>query len=110
MKQTLNTLRALYVRLAALALVVGLVVRIVLLFNEQTVATDFTAGEWLKIFLLGAVNDLAVVTLGCVPLALFLLSVSQKKYQRPWGWLILAVLVGGLCYVLFFNSIFHQKI
>ena len=108
MKQTLNTLRALYVRLAALALVVGLVVRIVLLFNEQTVATDFTAGEWLKIFLLGAVNDLAVVTLGCVPLALFLLSVSQKKYQRPWGWLILAALVGGLCYVLFFNSIFHQ--
>ena len=36
MKQTLNTLRTLYVRLAALALVVGLVVRIVLLFNEQT--------------------------------------------------------------------------
>ena len=45
MKQTLNTLRTLYVRLAALALVVGLVVRIVLLFNEQTVATDFTFGD-----------------------------------------------------------------
>lgn len=108
MKNTFSALRNIYFRLGALALVVGFVLRIVLLFNEQTVATDFSLIEWIEIYLLGAVNDLAVVTLGCIPLFLFLLSATEQKYKRPWGWIILALLAGGLCYVLFFNSIFHQ--
>jgi len=108
MRLPFQKLAAIYARVAALALVVGFVLRIVLLFNEQTVDIDFSFGEWVKIYLLGAVNDLMVVTLGGIPLLLFMASITEQKYRRPWGWLLLGVLVAALCYVLFFNSIFHQ--
>ncbi len=97
-----------YTRLAALALFVGFALRVVLLFNEQTIDIHFTYGEWLKIFLFGSVNDLAIATLAGIPLLLFIASIGEHKYHWPWGWLLLSMLAAALCYVLFFNSIFQQ--
>ena len=48
MRLPFQKLSAIYARVAALALVVGFVLRIVLLFNEQTVDIDFSFGEWVK--------------------------------------------------------------
>lgn len=109
MKQkAFQTVTAIYARLAALALGIGLLLRIALLWNPSTTDIGFSLGEWLEIFFVGAINDLAVFTLAFGGLWLFMMSITELKYRRPWGYLILALLVGLCCYVLFFNSIFHQ--
>ena len=108
MQKSLRLVSGLYLKLALLTAAVGFVLRIVLLFNAQTTSLDFTSGEWLEIFLLGAVNDLCAATVGFVFLWLFMLSVSRTKYTKPWGWIILALLAAAFCYVAFFNTIFDE--
>ena len=108
MKNSLRLLADCYGRLAGLTLAVGFVLRIALLFNEQTSDIDFTAGEWLAIFLAGALNDLCVATIAFCPLWLYLITVSERKYRRPWGWIAFGVLAAALCYLLFFNTPFHE--
>ncbi len=108
MKNSLRLLADCYGRLAGLTLAVGFVLRIVLLFNEQTSDIDFTAGEWLAIFLAGALNDLCVATIAFCPLWLYLITVSERKYRRPWGWIAFGLLAAALCYLLFFNTPFHE--
>ena len=106
MQKSIRLVSGLYIKLALLTAAVGFVLRIVLLFNAQTTSLDFSFGEWLEIFLFGAVNDLCAATVGFVFLWLFMLSVSRTKYTKPWGWIILALLAAAFCYVAFFNTIF----
>lgn len=108
MKNSLRLLTDCYGRLAGLTLAVGFVLRIALLFNEQTSDIGFTAGEWLAIFLAGALNDLCVATIAFCPLWLYLITVSERKYRRPWGWIAFGVLAAALCGLLFFNTPFHE--
>ena len=108
MKESLALFLRIYLKLALLAIAVGTAVRIVLLFNEQTSDLGFTPGEWLQIFLLGAVNDLCALTVGFFFLWLFAMSLSEGKYRKPWGYLILAVLTGLFLYVSCFHTIFDE--
>ena len=108
MQKSIRLVSGLYIKLALLTAAVGFVLRIVLLFNAQTTSLDFSFGEWLEIFLFGAVNDLCAATVGFVFLWLFMLSVSRTKYTKPWGWIILALLTAAFCYVAFFNTIFDE--
>ena len=108
MQKSIRLVSDLYIKLALLTAAVGFVLRIVLLFNAQTTSLDFSFGEWLEIFLFGAVNDLCAATVGFVFLWLFMLSVSRTKYTKPWGWIILALLAAAFCYVAFFNTIFDE--
>ena len=108
MQKSIRLVSGLYIKLALLTAAVGFVLRIVLLFNVQTTSLDFSFGEWLEIFLFGAVNDLCAATVGFVFLWLFMLSVSRTKYTKPWGWIILALLAAAFCYVAFFNTIFDE--
>ena len=108
MQKSIRLVSGLYIKLALLTAAVGFALRIVLLFNAQTTSLDFSLGEWLEIFLFGAVNDLCAATVGFVFLWLFMLSVSRTKYTKPWGWIILALLAAAFCYVAFFNTIFDE--
>ena len=108
MRKSLGLLGSLYLKLVALTLAVGAILRIVLPFNEQTTELGFSLGEWCRIFLLGAVNDLCAATIGFLFLWLFLMSVSERKYRKPWGYAILGVLVAAFCYVAFCNTIFDE--
>ena len=108
MQKSIRLVSGHYIKLALLTAAVGFVLRIVLLFNAQTTSLDFSFGEWLEIFLFGAVNDLCAATVGFVFLWLFMLSVSRTKYTKPWGWIILALLAAAFCYVAFFNTIFDE--
>lgn len=98
----------LYLKLVLLTLAVETLVRIVLLFNEQTTDLGFTFGEWLQVFLLGALNDLAVATLAFAFLWLYTLSVGSGKFRSPWGYLLLAILAGTFCYVTFGHTVFDE--
>lgn len=108
MQKSLRLVSGLYLKLALLTLAVGFILRIVLLFNEQTTDLGFSFGEWCAVFLLGAVNDLCAATVGFVFLWLFMMSVSETKYRKPWGYIILGILAAGFCYVTFFNTIFDE--
>lgn len=108
MYRSLRLLAGIFGRLAALALVAGAVLRIVLLFNEQTTDLGFTAGEWVSVFLFGALNDLCVALVGFAPLLLYLLCITERKYRRPWGPLLLGLLLAALAALLFGDTVVHQ--
>lgn len=108
MRQSLRLVSGLYLKLSLLTIAVGFLLRIVLLFNEQTTDLGFSFGEWLQVFLLGAVNDLCAATIGFAFLWLFSMSVSETKYGKPWGYIILGILVAAFCYVTFCNTIFDE--
>ena len=108
MSQNLNRFFRIYLRLAALTLVVCTLLRIVLLFNEQTSELGFGFLQWVVVFGLGALNDLCALTLGYVFLWLFLLTLSKRKYDRPTGYVLLGVLTAAFCYVAFCNTIFDE--
>ena len=79
MQKSIRLVSGLYLKLSLLTVAVGLVLRVVLLFNEQTTSLAFSFGEWCEVFLLGAVNDLCAATIGF-----------------------------AFCYVAFFNTIFDE--
>ncbi|MEG2060483.1 MAG: LTA synthase family protein [Alistipes sp.] len=108
MRKSLRLVSSLFLKLSLLTMAIGLIVRIVLLFNEQTTDLSFTSAEWCKVFLLGAVNDLCVATISFAFLWLFMMSISDAKYRKPWGYIILSVLTAAFCYVAFFNTIFNE--
>ena len=108
LQKSIRLVSGLYLKLSLLTVAVGLVLRVVLLFNEQTTSLAFSFGEWCEVFLLGAVNDFCAATAGFIFLWLFMLSVSRTKYKKPWGYILLALLVAAFCYVAFFNTIFDE--
>ena len=108
MYKSLRLISGLYLKISLLTIAVGFLLRIVLLFNGQTTDLGFTFGEWCEIYLLGAVNDLCAATIGFVFLWLFSMSVSETKYRKPWGYIILGILVAAFCYVTFCHTIFDE--
>ena len=84
-----------------LSVIVGLVLRIVLILNPHTVLA-FTAVEWLKIFLLGAVNDVCFALLALVPYFYYHSRLSATANMRGRGvGVIEALLVAAVVYVWF---------
>lgn len=108
MKESIHLFGRLYARLALLTLAVETLVRIILLFNEQTTDLGFRFGEWLQIFLLGAVNDLCMATICFVFLWLYVMSIGKARFSKPVGYVLLAVLIGAFCYVAFGHTIFDE--
>lgn len=104
----LRILIRIYLKLVLLAAAVGTLTRVVLLFSPQTTDLGFEFGEWFEIFVLGALNDMCAMTLGFVFMMCFVTSVSACKYRKPFGPILLGVLVAATIYMLCFNTIFHE--
>lgn len=96
-----------FIKLATLYILIGVITRIILLTNEQTVV-NFSFLEWTHIFLLGGINDLCVIVIGCFFMWLCVGFMSNKKYERPWGYIIFSLIGIALIYVLCFNTIFDE--
>lgn len=103
-----NRFFKIFLRMALLTLAVCTILRIILLFNEQTLELGFGALQWISVFILGALNDIFVFSIGYIFMWLFLVTLSNKKYNRPWGYIILGILVAAFVYVTFFNTIFDE--
>ena len=89
-------------------LIVSFLLRLVFVFHPITTA-DFSFGEILKVTSLGLVNDILVFTIASSFLALYFLFLSNGKYQKPYGQIILGVLVLAFIYILATpNNIFKQ--
>lgn len=88
-------------------LIVSIVLRVVLLFHPITQST-FSAIEVLKIFSFGLLSDLFVFVIVAVFLNLYLVFLSNTKYNKPWGYVIFGFLVLLLLYVSFGNTILNE--
>lgn len=94
-------------RLVALVLALGLIVRIALLLHPLT-EVSFSFGEWMKILLLGPVNDLCFCAIALIPALLYYLTLSDAKYRKPWGYIMEGGLVALTLYLLLFNDIVEE--
>jgi len=89
-------------------LIISLIIRIVFFFHPITTAS-FGVFEVLKIILVGILNDALVFVLASTFLALYFLFLSNSKYQKPYGQIILGILVLFFLYILLIpNNIFKQ--
>ncbi|WP_346983515.1 LTA synthase family protein [Chryseobacterium sp. POE27] len=89
-------------------LTISLVLRMIFIFHPITTA-DFSFFEVVKILLMGVVNDSLVFVLTCPFLALYFLFLSDSKYQKPYGYIILGLLLLFFLYILLIpNNIFKQ--
>ena len=89
------------------AAVIGFITRIFLLFAPPTVI-DFTAGEWLKIFFLGLVNDIAFSLLALTPAMLLHATLNDAKYRKPFSTVIGAALLAFAVYSFLPSNIFTE--
>ena len=93
--------------LILLYLVVSIISRIVLLFHPIT-QSGFTGLELIKIFFLGTLSDALVFAVASAFLWVYLLFLSDTKFNKPYGYLIFGCLVALLLYVSFFNTILNE--
>lgn len=96
-----------FYNLSIFYLFISVILRLVLLFHPIT-QSSFTTVETLKIFGLGLISDFFVFIIASFFLWLYLIFISNSKYDKPYGYIILAVLVGLLLYVGSGKSIFDE--
>ncbi|MFY8010171.1 MAG: LTA synthase family protein, partial [Flavobacterium sp.] len=80
-----------FLLLLLLFIIINAVLRTVLLFHPIT-QSEFNLSEIVKIFLLGGLSDMMIYFVGSAFLWLYLLFLSDKKYQTPNGYIVFAVL------------------
>ena len=96
-----------FINLLVFFLVVNIILRIVLLFHPITQST-FGIFEIITIFSFGLFSDLFVFIVASALLWLYLLFLSNSKYEKPWGYIIFGGLLSLLIYVSFFNTILNE--
>lgn len=94
-------------KIVGLALVVCFILRIVLIAITPG-SLGISLGGWLAVFVLGMVNDLCVAIVSLLFLWLYLLTLTEAKYKKPWGYVVLAIPVALLVWVSCFNTPFHE--
>lgn len=96
-----------FYNLAVFYFIISFVLRIVLLFHPIT-QSSFTILESLKIFGLGLLSDFFVFVVASVFLWLYLLFISNTKYDKPSGYIILGIFAALFIYVASGKSIFDE--
>jgi phosphoglycerol transferase MdoB-like AlkP superfamily enzyme len=96
-----------FYNLALFYVVVSIITRVVLLFHPIT-QTSFTIVDSIKIFVLGMISDGFVFIVGSAFLWLYLLFLSNNKFNKPWGYIIFGGFVALLLYILSGKSILHE--
>lgn len=112
-----------WIKIIILAVALGAVLRIALAAHPLTVASSLSVWQWLVVFVLGAVNDVCVMSVFMLPLQAFWLSSGHWKLGTPqryiflgaiallwiwikYGWKQLHDFNGGLTDVLGYITIF----
>lgn len=105
--RTVNPAITIYKELLKVYLVVGFILRIVLMCFPPE-GSSLGLLDIIKALFIGAVNDVAMSTLLCIPILIIYLGWNEWKYGKKAGVAILALLAILFCYVTFTHSIFHE--
>jgi len=97
-----------FLYLGVFYIIISLISRVIFLLHPiTTVHLGFM--DILKVLSVGFVNDFFVFILTCPFLVLYLLFLSNSKYQKPYGFAILGILLLLFIYILLIpNNIFKQ--
>ncbi|WP_366183398.1 sulfatase-like hydrolase/transferase [Flavobacterium ovatum] len=87
--------------------VISVILRLVLLFHPIT-QSSFSFLDTAKIFTLGLVSDVFVFILASGFLWLYLIFISNGKYQKPYGYIHFGLLIGLLAYIYSGKSILTE--
>lgn len=87
------------------SVILGIIVRIILICHPMTVTSDFTVLTWLKVFGRGLLNDIAFATLALIPAFIIHSFFTDRKYDKPYVWILGGLLVVLTAYVVCFNDI-----
>jgi phosphoglycerol transferase MdoB-like AlkP superfamily enzyme len=96
-----------FYNLALFYFAISFVLRIVLFFHPIT-QSSFTIIESLKIFSLGLISDFFVFVVASIFLWLYLIVISDSKYNKPFGYIILGIFAALFIYVASGKSIFDE--
>lgn len=96
-----------YKNIALFYLIVSLLTRVILLIHPIT-QSHFSFVDYLKIFSFGILNDLFVFVLIGFILWLYLIFISDSKFKKPYGYLILGIFVCTLIYIASGKSILSE--
>lgn len=96
-----------FYNLALFYFIISFLLRIVLFFHPIT-QSSFTILQSLKIFSLGLISDFFVFVIASVFLWLYLIFVSNSKYNKPSGFIILGIFVALFLYLASGKSIFDE--
>lgn len=91
-------------RFLCLTLALGFIIRIILIFHPLTVV-DWGLTDWIKIFVLGFLNDVAFTAIALVPAFIAYTLLTDDKYKQPFGYIFTALFTLLTLYVVFFNDI-----
>lgn len=97
-----------FLYLGVFYLIISLIIRLIFLFHPITTAS-FGFFEIIKVLSIGIINDIFVFTIASSFLALYFLFLSDSKYKKPYGYIILGILALFFLYILVIpNNIFKQ--
>lgn len=97
-----------FLYLGVFYLIVSLIIRLIFFFHPITTAS-FGFFEILKVLSIGFLNDVFVFVLASSLLAIYLLFLSNSKYNKPYGYIIFGAMVLFFLYILLIpNNIFNQ--
>lgn len=96
-----------FINLTLFYVAISVILRIVLVFHPIT-QSSFSGLEILKIFSFGLVSDVFVFILASGFLWLYLIFVSNGKYQKPFGYIHLGLLVALFLYILSGKSVLTE--
>ena len=107
MKALLSRLKP-FLYVGGLYIVISFVLRIIFMGHPIT-TTSFSLGQVLGMVLVGTFNDIFITILALSILVLYFLFIANVKYQKPYGYIILAAMLLLLGYIQFVpNNIFYQ--
>jgi phosphoglycerol transferase MdoB-like AlkP superfamily enzyme len=64
--------------------------------------------ESIEIFAIGFISDVLVFCVGSAFLWLYLLFLSNSKFNKPWGYIIFSLLLSLFLYIILFNTILNE--
>ena len=107
MNQLLSKLKP-FLYVGGLYIIISLVLRIIFMAHPIT-TTSFSIWQVLGMLLVGTLADEFVIILALSILVLYFLFIANVKYQKPYGYIILAAMLLLLGYIQFVpNNIFYQ--
>lgn len=93
--------------LAILYIVISFILRTILLFHPIT-QSNFSVIEIIKIFILSIASDFFVFVIASAFLWLYLLFLSNSKFNKPWGYFLFGGYLLLFVYILSGKSILHE--
>ncbi|WP_445458063.1 LTA synthase family protein [Flavobacterium sp. HNIBRBA15423] len=93
--------------LAIIYIVISFILRIILLFHPIT-QSNFSVVEIIKIFILSIASDFFVFVIASTFLWLYLLFLSNSKFNKPWGYFLFGGYLLLFVYILSGKSILNE--